>query len=251
MSWFLRRRQKSFLIFVVGVTELFLPSAPIHAEQADPAEPCAALREQISAQIVLGTPDDRMRLQDAFDKAERELARLQLNVPTESAAQLAEKQHSLKEEQNRLIESEVLFRYLDGHSEETPIPGVDRPRAEERASLREELSGRIIALQKSIGTLEKEIRSDYDTYRQCIVGELNDLATLLTAKRADLVAEYARLPDCPAIDELCLKQKLRMLCDLNPLVSGAERLRLLRLIAEVDSRLNPEGSAESTSCETL
>jgi hypothetical protein len=251
MRFLQRWRKKSFLIFTVGVGGLLWSSVPIRAEQVGPAEPCTGIREAISSHIALGTRDDLIRLQDAFDKTERELARLQLEVPTEGSAQFTEKQQNLKEDQDRLVESEMVFRHLDGYSEETPIPGVDRPRAEDRAPLLEELSGRIIALQKSIGTLEKEIRSDYDTYRQCIVGELNDIATLLTARRADLLAEYARFPDCPAIDELCLKQKLRMLCDLKPLVSGAERLRLLRLIAEVDIRLNTGGPAESTSCESL
>ncbi len=244
-------RKKSFLIFTVGVGGLLWSSVPIRAEQVDPAEPCKGIREAISAHIALGTRDDIIRLHDAFAKTERELARLQLEVPTEGSAQFAENQQNLKEDQDRLVESEVVFRHLDRYSEETPIPGVDRPSADERASLRAELSGRIIALQKTISTLKKEIRSDQDKYHQCLVVELNDLATLLTAKRADLVVEYARFPDCPASDELCLKQKLRMLCDLNPLVSGAERLRLLRLIAEVDIRLNTGGPAESTSCESL
>jgi hypothetical protein len=244
-------RKKSFLIFTVGVGGLLWSSVPIHAEQVDPAEPCKGIREPISAHIALGTPDDLIRLQDAFDKTERKLARLQLEVPTEGSAQFAENQQNLKEYQDRLVESEVVFRHLDRYSEETPNPRVDRPSADERASFRDELSGRIIALQKTISTLEKEIRSDHDKYRQCLVVELNDLAMLLTARRADLLAEYTRLPDCHAVDQPCIQKRLRVLCDLKPLVSGAERLRLLRLIAEVDIRLNTGGHGESTNCESL
>lgn len=246
------RRKKSSLVFTVGLGVLLWSSAPLHAEQADPSEPCAAMREQMYARLALGTHDDLITLQDVFNKAEQELARLQLKVPIEGSAQFAEKQHSLKEQQNRLVESEMLFRYLDRSGEETPIPGIDRSSAEEHTAFRDELSGRMKARQTAIGTIEKEIRSDQDTYRQCLVAERNNLAALLTARQTDLLAESARPPDCPAVDQPCLqKKRLRVLCALKPLVSGAERLRLLRLIAEVDSRLNTAGLAESMSCESL
>ena len=238
---------------MVGLGLLLWSSAPLHAKQADPGEPCVAIREQMFAHLALGTHDDLITLQDVFNKAERELARLQLKVPTERSAQFAEKQHNLKELQNSLVESEMLFRYRDRSSEETPIPGVDRPSAEEYASLRDELSGRIKARQTTISAVEKEIRSDQAKYRQCLVAERNNLAAaLLTALQTDLLAESARPLDCHAVDQSCLqKKRLRVLCALKPLVSGAERLRLLRLITEVDSRLNTAGLAESTTCESL
>ena len=246
------RRKKTSLVFTVGLGMLLWSSAPLHAKQADPGEPCAAIREQVYAHLALGTHDDLITLQDVFNKAERELARLQLKVPTEGSAQFAEKEHNLKELQNSLVESEMLLRYLDRSSEETPIPGVDRPSAEEYASLRDDLSGRIKARQTTIGALEKEIRSDQDKYRQCLVAERNNLAALLTARQTDLLAESAMLPDCHAIDQPCFqKKRLRVLCALKPLVSGAERLRLLRLLAEVDSRINTVGPVESTTCESL
>jgi len=230
---------------------LLWSSAPIHAEQADPMEPCKGIRETILRYIALRTSDDLIRLREAFDLTERELTRLQLEVPPEELSQSAEKQKSLKENQDRLVESEVVFRYLDRYGEETPIPWVDRPSAEKRASLRDKLSDRINRLKNTIGTLEKEVRSDQDTYRQCLVAERNDLATLLTERRADLLAEYARFPDCHAADRPCLKERRRVLCDLKPLVPRAERLPILRLIAEVNSRLNAGRQTESTSCESL
>ena len=244
------RRRKSSLVFTVVLGMLLWSSAPPHAEQADPADPCAAIREQMSAHIALGTPDDLIRLQDVFNKAERELGRLQLKAPTEVSPQFAEKQYDLKEQQNRLVESGLVLRHLDRSGEETPIAGVDRPSAEEHASLSDELSGRIKALQTTIGALEKEIRLDQDKYRQCLVAERNNLAALLTARRVDLLARYAEFHDCHAADEPCLQYKLSALCDLKPLVSGAERLPILRLIAEVRSRLNAGGLTESTSCES-
>lgn len=245
------RRKKSFLVFTVGLGMLLWSSAPIHAEQADLTEPCKGIREPIAAHIALGTPDDLIRLQDAIDKTERELARLQLEVPTEGSAQFAEKRQTLKEYQDRLMESGVVLRHLARDGEETPIQEVDRLTAEERASLRDEMSGRITALQQTISTLEKEIRFDQDTYRQCLVGERNDLATLLTARGADLLAEFARSSDCHTVDQPCLQKRLRALCALKTLMSGADRLRLLRLIAEVDSRLNTGGHGELTNCESL
>jgi len=250
MSWFLRRRKKSYIIFVAGAAGFFLPSVLIHAEQADPIESCTAIREQMSPHIALGTHDDLVRLQAALDRTERELARLQLKVPIEGSAQFAEKQHNIKELQNSLVESEMLFRYRDRSNEETPIPEIDRPSAEEHAAFRDELSGRMKAQQATIGTIEKEIRSDQDKYRQRLVVERNCLAALLTARQTDLLSESARPPDCHADDQLCLqKKRLRVLCALKPIVSGAERLRLLRIIAEVDSRLNTGRQTESTSCE--
>lgn len=230
---------------------LLWPPAPLHGQPADPSEPYKGIRETTLRYIALGTHDDLIRLRDAFDKTERELARLQLDVPPEGLAQLAEKQKSLKELQDRLAESEVAFRHLDHYGEEMPVRAVDRFNAEERASVREALMRRIAGLHASIGDLEEAIRSDQAEYLRTLVDERKGLATLLVARRVELLAEYARSPECHAADRPCLQKKLRALCNLKPLLSGAEQLSILRLIADVDSRLNVGRHPESTSCENL
>ena len=250
MSSFQRRRKNFILAFTVGLGMLLWLEAPLHAEQADLTEP-TGIRETTLRYLALGSADDLMRIRDAFDKTERELARLQLDVRPEELAQFAEKQNSLEELQDRLVVSVVVFRHLDRYSEEMPAYAVDRFNAEERAFLRGEILRRINALQKTTDTLEKTIRSDQAEYLRILVDERKGLATLLAARRAQLLAEYARFPDCHAADRPCFQNELRTLCNLKSLVSEAERLPILRLIAEVGSRLNAPKEPETPICESL
>ena len=252
MMWLQRWRKRFFLIFTVGLGMLLWPSAPLYAEQAGLTERYAGIRETTVRYIAFGTPDDLTRLQDAFYKTEQELARLQIELPLEGLPELAERQKRLKELQDRLAESEVVFRHLDRYGEEMPVRAVDSLSAEERASLRGGLLGRINALQETIGSVKEAIRSEEAAYLRTLIDERKALANLLAVRRIELLAEYARFPDCQVADQPCLRQRLSVLCNLKTLVSGAaERFPILRLIAEVESQLNAWGHPESTSCENL
>ena len=250
ITWLQHWSKKSFLVFTVGLGMLLWPPAPLHAEQADLTEPYEGIRETTVRYIALGSPDDLIRLQDAFYKTEQELARLQIELPLEGLPELAEKQKNLKELQDRLAESEVVFLHLDRYGKEMPVRAVDRLSAEERASLRGGLLGRINALQETIGSFNEAIRSEEAAHLRTLIDERKALANLLALRRGELLAEYARFPDCHA-DQPCLRQRLRVLCNLKTLVSGAGRLPIFRLIAEVESRLNAQRHPESTSCENL
>lgn len=250
MSWLQRRRKKPLLIFTVGLGMLLWLEAPLHAEQTDLTARYKGIRETTWRYIALGSPDELIRLQDAFDKTERELARLQLEVPPEGLAQFAEKQDSLKELKDRLAESEAFLRLLDHSDGKMPVSQLHRLSAEERSSIRGQFLGRIEALQETIGSFQEAIRSEEAEYLRTLIDERKGLANLLAARRVELLTEYARLAECQAADQPCLRKKLGMLCNLKPLVSGAERLPILRLIAEVDQRLKALREPESPICES-
>ncbi len=226
-------------------------SAPIHAEQADLTELSTGIRETTARHIALGTRGDLIRLQDAFDKTERELARLQLEVPPEGSAQFAKKQQSLKELKDRLAESKAFLQLLDRSDKETPVAQLQLLNPEERSLTRGQFLGRIEALQETIGSVKEAIRSEEAAYILILIGERKGLANLRATRRVELLTEYSTWPECQAADRPCLHQQLRVLCHLKLLSSGVERLPILRLIAEVDSQLNARGQTEPTSCESL
>jgi len=227
---------------------LLWSSAPIYAEQVGLTELYAGIRESTLQNIALRRPGDLIRLRDALNKAERELARMLIKA---SPGQFDVPEQCLNWIQDRLLESRMIFQQIDRYGKKMPVRQVDRISAEEHASLRGELLDRINALQEAIGTLEKAIRSEQAEYIRTLIDERKNLDLLLAVRRVELLAEYARFPDCHAADQPCLQNKLRALCNLKPLASRAERLPILRLIAEVDSRLNAGGQTESTSCESL
>ena len=235
MTWLQRRRKKLLLVLTVGLGMLLWPTALLHAEQTDLTELYTEIRETTAQYIA----------------TERELARLQIEIPLEGLPELAEKQKYLKELQNRLAESEVVFRYLDRYGKEMPVRAVDRLSAEERISIRGQSLGRIEALQEAIGSFKEAIRSEEAAYILTLIDERKALANLLAVRRVELLAEYSKFPDCDAADQPCLRQRLRVLCNLKVLVSGAERLPFLRLFAEVDSRLNAPRETETPICENL
>lgn len=226
-------------------------SAAIYAEQADLTELYTGIRETTVRYIALGTPDDLIRLQDAFDKTERELARFQIEVSPEGSVQFAEKQQSLKELKDRLTESKAFLQLLDRSDEKTPVAQLQVLSPEERSLIRGQFLGRIEALQETIGSVKEAIRSEEAAYILILIDERKGLANLRATRRVELLTEYSTWSECQAADRPCLHQQLRILCHLKLLSSGAERLPILRLIAEVDSRLNAGGQTESTSCENL
>jgi hypothetical protein len=230
---------------------LLCSSAPIHAEQADLTELYTGIRETTVRYIALGTPDDLIRLQDAFDKTERELARFQIEVPPEGSAQFAEKQQSLKELKDRLTESKAFLQLLDRSDEKTPVAQLQVLSPEERSLIRGQFLGRIEALQETIGSVKEAIRSEEAAYILILIDERKGLANLRATRRVELLTEYSTWSKCQVADRPCLHQQLLVLCHLKLLSSGAERLPILRLIAEVDSRLNAGGQTEPTSCENL
>lgn len=244
-------RKKSFLVFTVGLGMLLWSSAPIYAEQADLTELHAGIREATVRYIALGTRDDLIRLRDAFYKTELELARLQIEVPPEGSAKFAEKQQSLKELNDRLAEARAFLRLLDRSDEKIPVAQLQLLSAEARSSIRGQLVGRIKVLQETIDSVKEAIRSEEAAYLLTLIDERKGLANLLATRRVELLTEYSRWLECQTADRPCLYQKLRVLCHIKLLSSGAERLPILRLIAEVDSRLNVGGLTESTSCESL
>ena len=244
MTWLQHWCKKFFLVFTVGLGLLLWPSGPLHAEQAGLTERYAGIREKTMQYIAFGTPDDLIRLQDAFYKTEQELARLEIGVPLEGLPKVAEKRKNLKELQDWLVAKDVVFRHLDRYGKEMPAHEVERLSAEERTSLRGELLDRINKLQE-------DIRSEEAAYILTLIDERKALANLLAVRRVELLAEYASFPDCHAADQPCLRQRLRVLCNLKTLMSRAERLPIRRLIAEVDSRLNAPRQPETPICENL
>lgn len=250
MSWLQHRRKKSLFAFTVGLGLLLWSSAPIRAEQADLTELSAGIRETTVRYIALGTPGDLMRLQDAFYRTERELARLQLDIPPEGSVQLAQQQQRLTELKDRLAESQD-FQRLDRSDEKTPIAQLPPLSAEGRDSIQKQISEDAEALRGTIDSVEEAIRSEEAACILTLINERKGLASLIATRRLELLTEYSRWLDCQAADRECLQKKVRVLCQIRLLSSGAERLHILRLMADVDSRLNAGGQTESTNCESL
>lgn len=227
---------------------LLWPSARLHAEQAGLTERYAGIRETTVRYIALGTPDDLIRLQDAFYETERELAQLRLDT-LDGSAQFANKPQQLKERKDRLAELKDFRQFLDRSNEQISLAQLPLLGAEPLSSTREQLSERIEALGGTVNHDEEAIRSEKAAYIRTLMDERKGLANLLAVRRGELLAEHAKFPDCHAADQTCLRQRLRILCNLKALMSGAERLPILRLIAEVDSRLNAPREPETPICE--
>ncbi|MDE2060278.1 MAG: hypothetical protein KGL31_09410 [candidate division NC10 bacterium] len=251
MSWPQHKRKKSFLAFTVGLGVLLWSSAPIRAEEAGLTELYAGIRENTVRYIALGTPGDLIRLQDAFYRTERELAKLLLDIPSEGSAQLANQQQTFKDLKDRLAESQDFRRLLDRPDEKAPIAQLPLMGAEEWNAIRKQISGRVEALRGAIDSVEEAIRSEEAAHILTLIDERKALANLLEKKRLELLTEYSKWLECQVADRSCLHQRLRILCEIRLLSSGAERLHILRLIADVDSRLNAGGQIESTSCDSL
>jgi hypothetical protein len=245
MSWLKRRYRNRLLIFTVGVGVSLWPGASLGADRDPPGDPHKGIREETLRFLALGTPDDLLRLRDALQKAEQELARLKLG-----AAQ-PEKQAQLNAIRDRHVESETLLRLLDSSASEIPNRDLDRSSAQERASLRAKLSGRIEALRESIGVIEQVIRFEQAEYLRILEDERRALGRLLAVRREGLLQEYASLSACLPSDRPCLARKFKTLCRLQPLLPMAERAPILILQEEVVNQLHLGHGSVSSLCEYL
>lgn len=237
-----------FLVLAVGAGVLLWCEAPLCAERTDAEGLYKGVREATLRYVALGTPDDLLRLQEAFDRTEQEIARLELEVPPEGEEPLAQNQRTLKDLKDRLAEDKAFLRLLETSDKEVPDRELDRVSAQERASLREEFLGRIRDLNGRIGGLEKAICFEQPEYLRILADERKTLARLLAVRREQLLGEYARLPQCGIADRPCLDRKLKMLCKLKLLFSPTERVPILHLIQEVDGQLNVTSQPASKTC---
>jgi len=245
MDWLKRRYRNRPLIFVMGVGVSLWPGPSFGADRDLPVNPHRGIREETLRVIALGTPDDLLRLRDAFHKTEQEIARLKLG------AVQPEKQAQLNAIKDRHVESEALLRLLDSSAIEIPHRDLDRSSAQERAFLRAKLSGRIEALRESIGAIENVIRLEQAEYLRILEDERRALGRLLAVRREQLLQEYERLSTCVAADRPCLARKFTALCRLQPLLPVAERAPILILQQEVVNQLHLGHGSVSSLCEYL
>ena len=245
MSWLKRRYRNRLLIFAVGVGVSLWPGVSFGADRDPAMDPHKGIREETLRVIALGTPDDLPRLREAFDKTEQEIARLKLG-----AAQ-PEKQAQLSAIRDRHVESETLLRLLNSSASEIPNRDLDRSSAQERASLRAKLSGRIEALRESIGVIEQVIRFEQAEHLRILEDERRALGRLLAVRREQLLQVYEGLSTCIAGERPCLARKFKTLCRLQPLLPVAERVPILILQQEVANQLDLGHGPVSSLCEYL
>lgn len=245
MNWLKRRYWNRVLVFAVGVGVSLWPGASFGADRDPAMDPHKGIREETLRVIALGTPDDLLRLREAFDKTEQEIARLKLG------AVQPEKQAQLNAIRDRHVESETLLHLLDSSASEIPNRDLDGSSAQERASLRAKLSGRIEALRESISVIEQVIRFEQAEYLRILEEERKTLGRLLAVRREELLQEYARPPGCLPSERPCLARKFKTLCRLQPLLPVAERAPILILQQEVANQLDLGRGSASSLCEYL
>jgi hypothetical protein len=245
MNWLKRRYRNRLLIFAVGVGVSLWSGASFGADRDPPGDPHKGIREETLRVIALGTPDDLLRLGDALHKTEQEIARVKLG------AVQPEKQAQLNAIRDRHAESEVLLRLLDSSANEIPHRDLDRSSAQERASLRAKLSGRIEALRESIGVIEQVMRFEQAEDLRILEDERRALGRLLAVRREELLQELARPPGCLPSERPCLARKFKTLCRLQPLLPVAERAPILILQQEVANQLDLGHGPVSSLCEYL
>jgi len=245
MNWLKRRYWNRVLVFAVGVGVSLWSGVSFGADRDPAMDPHRGIREETLRVIALGTPDDILRLRDALQKTEQEIARLKLG------AVQPEKQAQLNAIRDRHVESETLLRLLDSSASEIPNRDLDRSSAQERASLRVKLSGRIEALRESIGVIEQVIRFEQAEYLRILEDERRALGRLLAVRREGLLQEYASLSGCLPSDRPCLARKFKTLCRLQPLLPMAERAPILILQQEVVRQIDLGHGSVSSLCEYL
>ena len=239
------------LTVALGSGALMFFSGPFSAWSADLADPYKGLREATRQYIAPGTPDEVLRLRDALDRTEQEIARLRLDVPTEGQEQFAEKQARLKEMKDRLVESQALLQLLERSSHEVSNKQLDPLEVKERELLRKSLSTRNDNLKKGIVGLEKEIRSAQGEHLKTLEEERRTLARLLTVRKERLLSEYQTLSACTTGDRPCLARKLKILCRLAPLFPSKERAPMLILLEGATDQLSVGHGSSSSLCEYL
>src|SRR3990172_10506325 len=112
MNWLKRRYRNRLLIFAVGVGVSLWPWASLGADRDPPGDPHKGIREETLRFIALGTADDLLRLREAFDKTEQEIARFQLEIPHEGEGHFSQQQKKLKDLKDQLAESQTLLQLL-------------------------------------------------------------------------------------------------------------------------------------------
>lgn len=249
-AWGCRGRQVS-LSLVLGSGVLMFFCGPINAWSTEPADSYEGLREATRQYVAPGSPDELLRLRDALDRTEQEIARFRLEVPTETEKQYAEKQASLKEMKDRLAESQVLLQILERSTREVSNKQLDPLDVKERELLRKTLSHRNDELKKGIVSLEKEIGFAQAEHIRVLEEERKALARLLTVRKERLLSEYQGLAACATDDRLCLARKLKILCRLTPLLTSSERAPLLILLDEAAGQLSVGHASSSSLCEYL
>lgn len=245
MKWLKRRCWNRVLVFAVGVGVSLWSGVSFGAARDTAMDPHKGIREDTLRLMALGTPDDLLRLRDAFHKTEQEIARLKLG------AVQPEKQAQLNAIRDRHVESETLLRLLDSSASEIPNRDLDRSSAQERASLRAKLLGRIEALRESIGVIEQVIHFEQAEYLRILEDERRALGRLLAVRREQLLQEYERLSTCIAGERPCLARKFTALCRLQPLLPVAEQLRILIHQQEVVNQLHLGHGSVPSLCEYL
>ncbi len=239
------------LVFTIGAVLLIWSGAQAAEEKPDPSEQYKGVREATLRYIALGTPDDLLRLLDARNKTEQELQRLKLDRLPEGQEQLVQQQKELKNLKDRLAESQTLLQLLGATCVEKKAkrqPGDSS--AQDR--LVADLCGRNDEVRKRIDGLEKEVRSGKARYLLSLEEEKGALVRLLSMRKEWLVEEYAANSDpsaCSLDARKCLRQKLKILCRLQLLVSDAEQLGIQMLIHEVDNQLKVSHYPSATICD--
>jgi len=251
MNWLKRRYWNRVLVFAVGVGVSLWSGVSFGADRDPPMDPHKGLREETLRVIALGTPDDLLRLRKARDKTEQELQRLKLDLLPEGQEQLVQQQKELKNLKDRLAESQTLLQLLGATCLEKKAkrqPGDLS--AQDR--LVADLCGRNDEVRKRIDGLEKEVRSGKARCLLSLEEEKGALVRLLSMRKEWLVEEYAANSDpsaCSVDAGKCLRQKLKILCRLQLLVSDAEQLGIQMLIHEVDNQLKVSHYPSATICD--
>jgi hypothetical protein len=220
---------------VVGAAILLLPVAGWGVDRPDPY---TSMRDATRAYIDPGSPDDLLRLRDALDKTEEEIAKLKLEIPPEQQEALVEKRKAMKELKDRLAESEALLQLLDRSGKELPKKRLDPVTAKERDRLRSALMSRTEGLREAIARLEQDSRFGQADYLRVLEEEQRALTELVTMRRERLLAEYETLAGCTTDDRPCLARKLKILCRLAPLFHSADRAPILILLDDVATELH-------------
>jgi hypothetical protein len=243
---------KNFLLaFTMGGALLIWSGAQGAEEKQDSSEQYKGILEATLRDIALGTPDDLLRLREAFEKRGQEIARLRLAIPSEKEEEFAEKQKKLKEFRDRLAESQALLQLLDSSSGEVSRKQLNQVYAKEREQLRKDLSSRTDELKRRIADLEKEIGSGQVQSLKSLEEERKALARLIAVRREWLLAEYQSLSGCSTEDRSCFARKLRILCKLSPLFPSASRAPIITLLQDVSNQLQLGGGTTSSLCEYL
>jgi ribosomal protein L29 len=252
MHWCKRRGRNRLLIFAVGVGVSLWSGASFGADRDPPVDPHRGIREETLRVIALGTPDDLLRLREAFDKTEQEIARFQLEIPHEGKGHLSQLQKKLKDLKDQLAESQTLLQLLGATcGKRMTKRQLDLSTVKERDSLVVDQCNRSDDLKKSVIDLEKEIRSGRAEYLRALEEERKALARLLTVRREWLLAEYQTLSGCGSEDRRCVARKVKILCRLTPLFPSGSRAPILILLEEASSSLNFGTASTSSICEVL